>query len=340
MACSGGGLRTLEGTKKSFLNNGNIWKGPWHGVLWRRTAHARRDKEIFLEQWKILERWREPSHRYDPGVLARLTGSRYVVPLREGGSLPAVVDTDADGTFVVKFRGAGQGPKALIAEAIVALLGLHLGLPVPRPAILGLDDGFGRGEPDPEIQDILQASVGANFGLEFVPGALAFDPAVDARLVSPEFAADVVWLDAYVTNVDRTPRNTNLLVAGQRVWLIDHGASLFFHHRWAGWQERIQSPFTQIADHVLLHAATDLQAADERLRPRLDVEVLSGIVASVPEEWLDEETEFADHEAHRQAYVTYLHERLTGPRAWLAEARAAQQRPPRVLQRRLTHRVV
>src|SRR5438067_6936948 len=146
-----------------------------------------------------------------PPGLPRLTASRYVVPLREGGSLPAVVDTDDDGTYVVKFRGAGQGPRALIAEALVALIAQHLRLPVPRPAILGLDEGFGRGEPDPEIQDLLRASVGANFGLEFLLAALAFDPAVDAGLVSPEFAADVVWLDAYLTNVDRTARNTNLL---------------------------------------------------------------------------------------------------------------------------------
>jgi hypothetical protein len=272
--------------------------------------------------------------------LERLTGTRYVVPLREGGSLPAVVDTDADGTFVVKFRGAGQGPKALIAEAIVALVALHLGLPVPRPAILDLEDGFGRGEPDPEIQDILQSSVGANFGLEFVHGALAFDPAVDARLVSPEFAADVVWLDAYVTNVDRTPRNTNLLVAGQQVWLIDHGAALFFHHRWAGWRERIQSPFTQIADHVLLHMAGDLRVADARLRPQLSGELLTSILAGVPEEWFEGEAEFSDIEAHRDAYVSYLLERLSGPRPWLDEALAAKERPPKTLQRRLTHRVV
>jgi hypothetical protein len=273
--------------------------------------------------------------------LPRLTGSRYVVPLREGGSLPAVVDTDADGSFVVKFRGAGQGPKALIAEALVALIAEHLGMPVPRPAIVDLEDGFGRGEPDPEIQDILRQSVGANFGLEFVHGALAFDPAVDMKLVSPEFAADVVWLDAYTTNVDRTSRNTNLLVANERVWLIDHGAALFFHHRWTGWKERIQSPFVQIADHVLLHAADDLEAADARLRPRLDDAVLAEIVDRVPEEWFTEEdAEFANQKAQREAYRTYLRERLTGPRTWLTEAIAAQKRGPKVLERRLTHRVV
>jgi hypothetical protein len=271
--------------------------------------------------------------------LPRLTGTRYVVPLREGGSLPAVVDTDADGSFVVKFRGAGQGPRALIAEALVALIAQHIGLPVPRPAIVELEDGFGRGEPDPEIQDILRGSVGANFGLEFLPGALAFDPAVDGGLVSAEFAADIVWLDAYVTNVDRTARNTNLLVSGQRVWLIDHGAALFFHHRWAGWRERIQSPFPQIADHVLLHLAADLEAADARLRPRLDTATLAAIVEAVPEEWLEQEPEFGGPAEHRQAYLTYLSQRLNGPRAWLSEARAAQARGPKVLQRRLTHQV-
>jgi len=272
--------------------------------------------------------------------LPRLTGSRYVVPLREGGSLPAVVDTDEDGSFVVKFRGAGQGPKALIAEALVAQIAAHAGLPVPRAAIVDLEEGFGLGEPDPEIQDILRDSVGANFGLEFVHGALGFDPGVDLRLVSPEFAADVVWLDAYLTNVDRTPRNTNLLVSDGRVWLIDHGAALFFHHRWAGWEDKIQSPFVQIADHVLLHVASDLRAANERLQPRIDGSVLSEIVQSVPEDWLSEEPEFADLEAQRQAYLRYLTERLNGPRTWLDEAVAAQQRGPKVLGRRLTHRVV
>jgi len=273
-------------------------------------------------------------------VLPRLTGARYVVPLREGGSLPAVVDTDDDGSFVVKFRGAGQGPKALIAEALVAQIAAHLGLPVPRPAIVNLDDGFGLGEPDPEIQDILRDSVGANFGLEFVHAALGFDPAVDVRLVSPDFAADVVWLDAYLTNVDRTPRNTNLLVSDGRVWLIDHGAALFFHHRWAGWEQKIHSPLVQIADHVLLHVAGDLRAADERLRPRLGDSLLSQIVEGVPEDWLSQEPEFADLEAQRQAYLRYLAERLNGPRPWLDEAVAAQQRGPKVLSRRLTHRVV
>jgi hypothetical protein len=263
-----------------------------------------------------------------------------VVPLREGGSLPAVVDTDADGSFVVKFRGAGQGPRALVAEVLVALIAQALGLPVPRPAVVDLEDGFGRSEPDPEIQDILRGSVGANFGLEFLHGAMAYDPAVDDGLLTPEVAADIVWLDAYVTNVDRTARNTNLLVSAERVWLIDHGAALFFHHRWTGWQQRIQSPFPQIAEHVLLSRAGDLETADARLRPRLDPTRMAAIVESIPEEWLGDEPEFADVSQQREAYLTYLLERLNGPRAWLKEAIAARQRGPATLQRRMTHRVV
>ena len=272
-------------------------------------------------------------------ALPRFVGARYVVPLREGGSLPAVVDTESDGTFVVKFRGAGQGPRALIAEALVALIATHVGLPVPRPALLDLEDGFGRNEPDAEIQDILRASVGVNFGLEFLAGALAFDPAVDAQLLTPEQAAEIVWLDAFVTNVDRTPRNTNLLVCKQRVWLIDHGAALFFHHRFAGWRDKIQSSFPQIGDHVLLPLSGEIGAADARLRPLLTKDVLTQIVSTIPDEWLTPDDEFADTHAQRDEYTAYLIERLNGPRAWLAEAEAARQRGPKVLQRRLTHRV-
>jgi hypothetical protein len=272
--------------------------------------------------------------------MARLVGARYVVPLREGGSLPAVVDTETGGTFVVKFRGAGQGPKALIAEALVAAIGVTVGLPVPTPAVIDLEAGFGRSEPDPEIQDVLQASIGANFGLAYLPSALAFDPAVDGTLLTPELAAEIVWLDAYLTNVDRTPRNTNLLVCDGQVWLIDHGAALFVHHRWAGWRERTQSPFPQIGDHVLLPFAGDLEAADARLRAKLEPGVLGQLVEDLPEAWLAHEDEFSDTDEQRQAYVTYLTERLDGPRAWLAEAIAAKQRGPKPLGLRQTHRVV
>jgi hypothetical protein len=257
--------------------------------------------------------------------MEQLQGVRYVVPLPEGGSLPAVVETDRAGPFVVKFRGAGQGAKALIAECLAAGLAEALGLPVPKPAIVCLDTGFGMGEPNPEIQDILRGSVGANFGLAYLPGALAFDPAVD-RDVSPELAAAILWFDAYLTNVDRTPRNTNLLLWRGQIWLIDHGATLYFHHQWMGWEARIQSAFPQIRDHVLMPAAGDLRAADSRLRPLLTGEVLAEVVANVPDEWIGDEALFPDADAHRQAYQRYLQERLEGPLAWLQEAIDAQRR--------------
>jgi hypothetical protein len=276
-------------------------------------------------------------------ALERVIGTRYVVPLREGGSLPAVVETvQADGTtpggaFVVKFQGAGQGAKALIAEAVVAGLAEALDLPAPRPAVVTLEQGFGNAEPDPEIQDILRGSVGENFGLAYLSGALAFDPAAD-REVAPELAAEIVWLDAFTTNVDRTARNTNMLLWQQRLWLIDHGAALYVHHRWEGWQDRIQSPFPQIKDHVLLGLAGDLEAADARLRPRLTENVLRQVIDDLPEAWLGGESLFPTLAEHRQAYVTYLAERLNGPRRWLQEAIDARQRGPERLAVRQTHR--
>jgi hypothetical protein len=272
--------------------------------------------------------------------LPRLIGTRYVVPLREGGSVPAVVETDGAGTYVVKFRGAGQGPKALVAEALLASIAQILELPIPGAAIVDLAEGFGRSEPDPEIQDILRGSVGTNFGLGYLRGALAFDPAVDGPLLDPDLAADIIWFDAYLTNVDRTPRNTNLLMSEGRVWLIDHGAALYVHHRWAGWQERIQTPFNRIAEHVLLPFASDLFAADARLRSRLDAAALEAVVNEVPEEWLDPDPDVGDTSALRQAYLTYLRERLNGPRAWLCEAEQARQRGPEKLRVRDTYRVV
>jgi hypothetical protein len=217
---------------------------------------------------------------------------------------------------------------------------VRLGLPVPEPAIVRLKNGFGAAEPDPEIQDILQSSSGDNFGLAYVAGALGFDPAVDAVLVEPEQAAAVVWFDAYLTNPDRSARNTNLLVSDGRVWMIDHGSALFFHHRWAGWQDRIQSPFPQIEDHILLPKAGDLRAADARLRPRLDRAAIDGIVDELPADWLSDEAAVGDAPALRSAYATYLFERLNGPRTWLATAVEAQAREPRRLAPRETHRVV
>lgn len=272
-------------------------------------------------------------------TIERLTGARYVVPLREGGSLPAVVETEDDRAFVVKFLGAGQGKKALVAECLAAGLAQTLGLPIPDAAVVSIEDGFGIGEPDPEIQDLLRASVGLNFGLAYLPGAIAFDPAAD-RDLSPELAADIVWFDSAITNIDRTPRNTNLLVWRGRFWLIDHGAALYFHHSWPGWESRVQSAFPQIEDHVLLHRAGDLTAADSRLRPKLTDDVLRCVVASVPDEWLGGEEQFATIEEQREAYVAYVSRRLNGPRAWLQEAIDAQTRGPIRYAPRPTHRVV
>jgi hypothetical protein len=277
-------------------------------------------------------------------TLERVVGVRYVVPLREGGSLPAVVETvrlgaeTPGGAYVVKFQGAGQGAKALVAEALVAGLAGALRLPVPTPAIVTLEEGFGNAEPDPEIQDILRGSVGENFGLAYLSGALAFDPAADRDAVDPEQAAEIVWLDAFTTNVDRTVRNTNMLRWQGRLWLIDHGAALYFHHRWEGWETRVQSPFPQIKDHVLLGVAGDLEEADARLRPLLTDAVLREIVDDLPDAWLGDEPLFPSLEEHRAAYVAYLAERLHGPRRWLQEAVDARARGPERLAVRQTHR--
>lgn len=271
--------------------------------------------------------------------MRHLNGVRYATPLREGGSLPAIVETAGGELFVVKFLGAGQGHRMLIAEALSAALALELGLPVPQPAIIALADGFGRTEPDPEIQDILRNSVGQNFGLEYISGALAFDPAVD-RDLDPELAADIVWFDALTTNVDRSARNVNLLMRDGCLWMIDHGASFYFHHSWNGWQDRILSPFPQIKDHVLLHLAGDIEEADRRLRPKLSDAVLERSTAAIAESWLGDEEEFADVESHRRAYGYYLRNRLDGPRAWLREAIEAKQRGPQRHVPRITRRVV
>jgi hypothetical protein len=253
-------------------------------------------------------------------VARQLTAIRYVLPLREGGSLPAIVDTDHQGSFVVKFLGAGQGPRALVAEVIAAGLGQALGLNVPEWAIVDLAEGFGLAEPDPEIQDLLRASVGKNFGIRYLPGALAFDPAADLHDVPPELASEIVWFDALITNVDRTVRNVNLLVWSDRVWLIDHGASLYFHHLPGGWLARSQDPFARIKDHVLLGLASDLRGADARLHPKLDEGTIRDVVSAVPEEWLGEGSE-----EQRRAYVDYLAARLSGPRSWLEEAENARR---------------
>ena len=259
-----------------------------------------------------------------------LTATRYVQPLREGGSLPAVVDTHGGGLFVVKFRGAGQGARALVAEAIVGLIALELGLPVPELALIDVSPHFGNGEPDPEIQDILRRSHGLNLGMRYLDGAFNYSPAAAEELVDPALAASVVWLDALVTNPDRTQRNANLLIHERRPWLIDHGAALYAHHNWGAVDEaRTRTPFPLIRDHILLRRAEGIEAADARLAPRLTDERIAAILATVPDQWLMDPVsaeEFDSADAARGRYLEYLRARLAGPRAFVDEAVQARER--------------
>lgn len=272
-------------------------------------------------------------------ALPRLTALRYVQPLREGGSLPAVVETE-EGLYVVKFRGAGQGPRALVAELVVALLARHLGLPVPDPALVEVSHPLGADEPDPEIRDLLAASRGVNTGFRYLDGAFNFQPGAAGHLVEPAFAAEVVWLDAFLTNPDRTARNPNLLIQERRPWLIDHGAALYIHHAWDRVDEaRTRSPFPLIRDHVLLLLADDIGAADERLAGRLSRDVFERVLGAVPEALLmDPLTRgtFTSVDEARARYVEYLTERLGPPRAFVTEAvRRREERrntPPRRLE--------
>ena len=265
------------------------------------------------------------------------TALRYVTPLREGGSLPALVETDG-GMTVVKFRGAGQGARALLAELIVGGIARQLGLPLPELAVVELAETFGRAEPDPEIQDILRASHGLNVGLGFVPGAFAYDPVAHSEVVPRDLAADVVWLDALTTNIDRTARNPNLLVArgdaGPELWLIDHGAALYFHHDWPSLTpERARTPFPAIKDHVLLPVASSLAEADARLVECLTPDAITGVLADIPDALLlaaapGREPDFETAQAGRDAYAGYLAQRLAGPRAWVDAAEAARTAAP------------
>jgi hypothetical protein len=254
-----------------------------------------------------------------------VTATRYVTPLREGGSLPAIVEADDDGLYVLKFRGAGQGPRALIAELISGEIGRALGLRVPEIVYVNVDPVLARSEPDPEIQSLIEASAGLNLGLDYLPGSIAFDPALTPP-PTPTQAADVVWFDAYVTNVDRTVRNTNLLVWHKELWLIDHGATLYFHHAWSDYLGRSHSRFPQIKEHVLLPIATDLIVADAVLSARLTDDILRSIVKLVPSEWLGDEAELGGVDEHRAAYFAYLHSRLQEPRIFVEEAEHARRR--------------
>ncbi|MBA2382742.1 MAG: aminotransferase class I and II [Chloroflexi bacterium] len=245
--------------------------------------------------------------------------TRYVTPFREGGSLPGLVEADDDGLYVVKFRGAGQGPRVLVAEWLAGEIGRALGLLVPDLVAVDLEAGIADSEPDQEIHDLLVASVGRNIGLDFLPGAMTFNPVVDAA-PDPDWAATVMWLDALTANPDRSPKNPNLLVWHGRPWLIDHGAGFSIHYTWRdpdGHARR--SHAERLADHVLLPFASSLAAIDERLAPIVDDTLLAGLVVAIPDDWLAPDPLIGDAEAQRAAYVTYLRRRLEAPRPFVED---------------------
>jgi hypothetical protein len=245
--------------------------------------------------------------------LRAVTATRYVMPLREGGSLPGVMEADDLGTYVVKFRGAGQGRKVLVAEVVVGELARALGLPVPELVLIEVDPVLGRAEPDEEVQDLLRASGGLNIGMDYLPGALGFDPV--AHSVDAALASQVLWLDALVGNVDRSWRNPNLLQWHRQLQLIDHGATLVFHHDWP----RSASAATRsydAGDHVLGSYATQRRQAGDELAPRVTPELLSDVVAVVPDEWLDDEPGFDSAGSVREAYVDHLLRRVAAREVW------------------------
>jgi hypothetical protein len=248
--------------------------------------------------------------------LSTVVATRYVTPLREGGSLPGLMEADDDGVYVVKFRGAGQGAKALVAELLAGELARSLGLDVPELVLVDLDPALGRAEPDPEIQDLLEASPGLNLGVDFLPGALSFDAADGGGTLDADLAADIVWFDALMANVDRTPHNPNLLLWHGRLWLIDHGAAVYHQHAPGDWTEQARAPFPAIRNHVLLPHAGSILDADRRLAPRIPPETLEELAALIPGEW---------EEHPRDAYAAWLARRLQEPRAFAHEAEDARQ---------------
>jgi HipA-like kinase len=258
------------------------------------------------------------SQTVHPMIVRTVNATRYVTPLREGGSLPAIIEADDDGMYVLKFRGAGQGPKALIAELVCGEIARALELPVPEIVFVQLDPELARTEPDPEIQDLIRASAGLNLALDYLPGSVAFDPI--AEKVDSGLASAIVWFDAYVTNVDRTPRNTNMLMWHRRLWLIDHGAALYFHHTWANYRERSRAAFPLIKDHVLLRYARSLAEADSTLIERLTPQIVGEIVKLIPDLWLIEDALLGGPALQRDAYVEYLLNRIEAPRLFLEEA--------------------
>lgn len=249
--------------------------------------------------------------------------TRYVTPLREGGSLPAIVEGDDGFLHVLKFRGAGQGVKALIAELIGGALARTLGLRLPEIVFAQVDPAFGRTEPDEEIQDLLKFSEGLNLALHYLSGAITFDPTVDK--VDARLASQIVWLDILITNVDRTARNTNMLMWYKELWLIDHGAALYFHHAWDGWEEAARRPFALIKDHVLLPWASELEAVDKEYRDLLKPAHIDAILSTVPDEWLDPAEGHPNAAEHRNVYAEFLKTRLSLSTEFVNGAQHARQ---------------
>ena len=247
-----------------------------------------------------------------------VAATRYVTPLREGGSLPAIIEADDDGMYVLKFRGAGQGPKALAAELLAGELARAAGLPVPVIVLVQLDPDLARTEPDPEIQSLIRSSAGLNLAVDYLPGSVTFDPVTEQP--SAELASAIVWFDAFVTNVDRTARNTNLLMWHRRLWLIDHGAALYFHHAWDDdYIAHSRTPFPMIKDHVLLPFAAKLEDADRLMSERITPEAIAAIVALLPDAWMAADTP-AGAPRNPQVYADYLLGRLQSRQAFLEEA--------------------
>lgn len=248
---------------------------------------------------------------------------RYIMPLREGGSLPALAEAEDGFKYVVKFRGAGHGTKALISEFVGGEVARLLGLRVPEIVFLNLDEAFGQTEADEEIQDLLQWSKGLNMGLHFLSGALTYDPAVWP--VDGETASRVVWLDALLTNIDRTVRNTNMLIWHKDLWLIDHGASLYFHHSWVNWKKHALSPFTQIKDHVLLPYANQLHEIDPIMKAALPMDKIIDIIETIPEDWLNWEGSEETPREKRDVYIDFFNERLLHSETFVNEAEHARK---------------
>ncbi len=246
-------------------------------------------------------------------MLRTVSATRYVTPLREGGSLPAIVEAEDDGFYVLKFRGAGQGPLALVAELIAGEIGRALGLKVPELVLVDVDLALGRNEPDPEIRDLLKASVGLNLGLDYLPGSATFDAAADRS--EPGLASETVWFDAFVTNVDRTARNPNLLWWHKTLYLIDHGAALYFHHNWDSRGTSALGRFPAIRDHVLLPWANAIENAGRRLAPRLSESLFADVVRQIPDGWLGLEPS-----RMREGYVEFLTRRLAAATLFTEEA--------------------